>query len=298
MPRFFLKGESYTKKTKIDGKVAIVTGANSGMGKETAIDLARRGGKVYLACRDTKKGEDALKEVKEKSKSSNVHFLQLDLASLDSIREFSAKFHTMENCLHILVNNAGVMACAKSLTTDGFEMHLGTNHLGHFLLTNLLLDLLKQTTPSRIVVVSALAHKFGTINKEDLMSENSYSRFKAFCQSKLANNLFVKELSKKLEGSGVTVNAANPGIVISGFLSRLPEMIKTVVEPVLRQFLQTPKEGAQTSIFLSVDPEVEKISGKYFGNLKENDPSDDSKNDELSCWLWQKSEELLKLNYV
>lgn len=291
---------SYKKDTKIDGKVVIVTGGNSGIGKETAIDLARRGGKVYIACRDVKRGEDAQKDIREKSKSSNVHFLQLDLASMDSIREFSRKFHSMESYLHILVNNAGVMACPKSLTTDGFEMHMGTNHLGHFLLTNLLLDMLKQSTPSRVVVVSALTHKWGSINKDDLMGENSYCKFKAYCQSKLANNLFVRELSKKLEGSGVTVNSCHPGVVVTGLLRQINsfEMVNTVLEPILRQFLRTPAEGAQTSIFLSVDPEAEKVSGKYFGNCKQTEPSNDSKNDELSAWLWKKSEELLGLNFV
>lgn len=295
-----MKGDAYTKDTKIDGKVAIVTGANSGMGKETAISLARRGGKVYIACRDTQKGEDALKAIKKESKSSNVHFLQLDLASIESIKEFSRKFHSMESSLHILVNNAGVMAVPKGSTADGFEKHLGTNHLGHFLLTSLLLDLLKQSTPSRIIIISAFVHKWGSINKDDLMGETSYSKFKAYAQSKLANILFARELSKRLVGTGVTVNSCHPGVVVTGLIRQFFDigMIKTVLEPVLRQFLQTSKEGAQTSIYLSVDPEVEKISGKYFGNLHEQEVSDDAKDDELACWLWKKSEELLSLNFV
>jgi NAD(P)-dependent dehydrogenase (short-subunit alcohol dehydrogenase family) len=206
-----MQGGQYTKDTKINGKVVIITGANSGIGKETAIDLAKRGGKVYIACRDIKRGEDALKEIKEKSGTDNVYFLQLDLASLDSVREFSRKFHELESQLHILINNAGVMACPKSLTKDGFEMQLGTNHLGHFLLTNLLLHLLKASSPSRIIVVSSLFHIVGKIRKNDLFGEKFYFRWFAYASSKLANILFSNELAKRLEGSGVTVNSCHPG---------------------------------------------------------------------------------------
>lgn len=199
--------------TRIDGKVVIVTGANSGIGKETAIDLARRGGKIYIACRDMKRGEDALKEIKERSESQNVYLLQLDLSSMESIRQFSKKFHELEAQLHVLINNAGVMAIPRATTKDGFEMQIGTNHMGHFLLTNLLLDLLKQSAPSRVVVVSSLFHWYGRINREDLNSEKSYWRWIAYGQSKLANILFTRELARRLEGSGVTANAVHPGAV-------------------------------------------------------------------------------------
>jgi retinol dehydrogenase 12 len=150
--------------------------------------LAKRGGKVYIACRDQQRGEDAVKEIKDKSRSANVYFLLLDLASADSIRAFSKKFHELESQLHILINNAGVMACPKSKTTDGFEMQLGTNHLGHFLLTNLLLDLLKAASSSRIVVVGALAHKWGSINKDDLINING------LCFISCVYDLYIREI--------------------------------------------------------------------------------------------------------
>lgn len=213
MFRKFIQGGQYTKDTRIDGKVVVITGANSGIGKETAIDLAKRGGKIYIACRNNQRGEDALKEIKEASMSDNIHFLQLDLASMESIRQFSKKFHELENKLHILINNAGIMACPRGITKDGFEAQIGTNHMGHFLLTNLLLDLLKQSAPSRIVVVSSLFHWYGRINKEDLNSEKSYNRWIAYGQSKLANILFARELSTRLEGTSVTVNSLHPGAV-------------------------------------------------------------------------------------
>lgn len=207
-----MQGGQFKKDTRIDGKIVIITGANAGIGKETAIDLARRGGKIYLACRDIKRGEEALSEIKEESGSSDVHFLQLDLASLQSIRDFSKRFHELESQLHILVNNAGVMACPKSFTKDGFEMHLGTNHLGHFLLTNLLLDILKASAPSRVVVVSSLFHIVGKIRKNDLNGERFYFRWFAYASSKLANILFTRELTRRLEGTRVTVNCLHPGL--------------------------------------------------------------------------------------
>lgn len=208
-----MQGGQYTKDTRIDGKVVVITGANSGIGKETAIDLAQCGGKIYIACRDVKRGEDALKDIKERSGSDKVYLLQLDLSSMESIRQFSKKFHELESQLHILINNAGVMACPKALTKDGFEIQIGTNHMGHFLLTNLLLDLLKQSAPSRIVVVSSLFHWYGRINREDLNSEKSYSKWGAYGQSKVANILFTRELARKVEGTGITVNSLHPGAV-------------------------------------------------------------------------------------
>jgi NAD(P)-dependent dehydrogenase (short-subunit alcohol dehydrogenase family) len=201
--------------------------------------------------------------------------LQLDLASLDSVREFSKKFHEVEAQLHILINNAGVMACPKGLTKDGFETHMGTNHLGHFLLTNLLLDLVKAASPSRIVVVSSEGHKLSDINRDDFMCEKSYSRFKAYGQSKLANILFAKQLANKVEGSGVTVNSCHPGVVGA--------------------FFKTPWEGAQTQLFLALDPDLDNVTGKYFTNCSEKMPSVAARSDETAEWLYNKSLQLVNM---
>lgn len=191
----------------------IITGCNTGIGKQTALELARRGGKIYMACRDPIKCEDARLEIIEKTKNENIFNRTLDLNSLESVRTFANNFLNEESKLDILINNAGVMATPKTLTKDGYEMQLGVNHLGHFLLTNLLLDTLKKSAPSRIVVVSSAIYIFGSINKVDLNSEKMYSKVGAYSQSKLANILFTKELAKRLEGTNVTVNCCHPGVV-------------------------------------------------------------------------------------
>ncbi|CRL06704.1 CLUMA_CG019438, isoform A [Clunio marinus] len=293
--RWYMRGSNYTKDTKIDNKVVIITGANTGIGKENAIDFAKRGGKVYIACRDLKRGEDALGEIRRISGSNNVHFLQLDLASMDSIREFSRKFHELESQLHILINNAGVMACDKAYTKDGFEMQLGTNHLGHFLLTHLLLDLLKASAPSRIVAVSSEGHRMGNINKTDLMSEKSYSKWGAYGQSKLANILFARELGKKLEGTGVVVNSLHPGVVKTELGRHMSANFQRFFMKPFSFLYKTPWEGAQTQICVALDPDLENVTGKYFSDCKEKTPSSNARNDETAKWLYDKSIELVKL---
>lgn len=292
----YIRRAKYTKNTKITDKVVIITGANTGIGKENAIDLAKRGGKIYIACRDIQRGEEALKEIRKVSGSDNVHFLQLDLASLESVREFVKKFRALEEHLHILINNAGVMACPRALTKDGFEMQIGTNHLGHFLLTNLLLDLIKASSPSRIVNVSSEGHRIGGIYKNDLMSEKSYSKYKAYGQSKLANILFSRELSKKLEGSGVTVNSCHPGVVKTELGRHMNETVrKFIIKPLFEPFFKTPWEGAQTQIYLALDPDLDKTSGKYFSDCKEKTPSSAARDDATAAWLYDKSIELVNL---
>jgi NAD(P)-dependent dehydrogenase (short-subunit alcohol dehydrogenase family) len=221
----------YTKRNRIDGKVVIITGCNTGLGKAAAIELAKRGAKLYMACRDMKKCDEARKEVVELSKNTAVFARELDLGSLASVRRFAKQFLEEENRLDILMNNAGVSMMSKSQTVDGFESHMGINHLGHFLLTNLLLDLLKVITiflsvvgwsllhvcpqksaPSRVVVLSSIAHNFGVIHKDDLMLEKQgYGRYAAYCNSKLANMLFTLHLNRLVTGTRVTVNSVNPG---------------------------------------------------------------------------------------
>ncbi|KAG5676989.1 hypothetical protein PVAND_006780 [Polypedilum vanderplanki] len=293
--RMWMQGGQFRKDTRIDGKIVIITGANAGIGKETAIDLAKRGGKIYIACRDEKRGENAQMEIIEKSGSDKVHFMQLDLASLQSVREFVQKFHQVESKLHILINNAGVMACPKSYTADGYELQFGTNHLGHFLLTNLLLDLLKAGAPSRIINVSSILHNIGRINKQDLMHQESYWKWLVYGQSKLANILFTRELAKQLDGTGVTVNSLHPGAVNTELSRNLDLCSKFIFHPVKWLVFKTPKSGAQTQIYLAVDPELENVTGKYFADCKEKSPSSAARDDETARWLWKESEKLTNM---
>ncbi|XP_043930002.1 retinol dehydrogenase 12-like isoform X2 [Protopterus annectens] len=197
--RKFAAGGVCVSTARLDGKTVIITGANTGIGKETARDLAKRGARIIIACRDVIKGEIAAQEVIAETGNKQVIVRKLDLADSSSVKQFAEKILKEEQHLHILINNAGVMMCPYSKTVDGFEMQFGVNHLGHFLLTFLLLDLIKRSAPARIVNVSSLAHLFGRINFSDLQSEKNYDSGRAYCQSKLANVLFTRELARRLE---------------------------------------------------------------------------------------------------
>lgn len=219
------------------------------------------------------------------------------ILKLNFIELCGFRFIEEEKRLDILINNAGVMAIPKCLTKDGFEMQIGVNHIGHFLLTNLLLDMLKASSPSRIINLSSCAHQWGSINKDDLNSEKSYSRYKAYFQSKLANVLFTKALAKRLEGSGVTVNAVHPGIVkteLGRYLAH--SYIRKLVNPLMYFFFKTPKSGAQTTLAVALEPELEKVTGKYFSDCKIKKEVAAGRDDEVAEWLWKTSDEWTKLS--
>uniref|UniRef100_A0A8C1G0L6 Retinol dehydrogenase 12, like n=1 Tax=Cyprinus carpio TaxID=7962 RepID=A0A8C1G0L6_CYPCA len=254
---------SWSSDARLDGKTVIITGANTGIGKETAINLAKRGARIIMACRDTEKAEAALKEVKDASGNQDVVTSRLDLADSKSIREFAEKINKEEKQVNILINNAGVMVCPYGKTADGFEMQIGVNHMGHFLLTYLLLDLIKRSTPARIVNVSSMAHQWGTINLEDINSEKNYDKQKAYSQSKLANILFTHSLAKRLEGTGVTAYALHPGVVQTELWRHLNKPQQAAMW-LAKPFTKTSAQGAQTSIFCAVAPELETESGKYY----------------------------------
>uniref|UniRef100_A0A336MUF0 CSON005967 protein n=1 Tax=Culicoides sonorensis TaxID=179676 RepID=A0A336MUF0_CULSO len=299
--RLYIQGASYKKNNRIDGKVVIITGANTGIGKETAIELAKRGGKIYLACRDPKRASEAQKEIIEKSGSSEVFVEILDLTSFESIKDFAKRFLSNEEKLDILINNAGIMACPKMLTKDGFEMQFGTNHLGHFLLTNLLLNQLKKSAPSRIVNVSSMAHLYGKINKIDINSEKSYNSVTAYSQSKLANVMFTRELAKRLEGTGVTVYSLHPGVISTELTRHLSDGIffifqSWLIRPLQNMFNKTPKAGAQTTIYCAIDPDLQNETGKYYSECKIDKVNPIALDDELCEWLWNTSVRLTKLS--
>ena len=212
MLRRFFAGGVCRSKALLDGKTVIITGGNTGIGKETAIDLAKRNARVIVACRNQERGKKAEVDIRRESGSSNVHFRQLDLSSFESIKKFVKEVLSEESRVDILINNAAVMYCAFGKTEDGFETQFGVNHLGHFLLTNLLLDRIKQAPEGRIIVVSSMGHALtGKLNLDTINSEAHYSPYDAYHKSKLANVLFTKALAKRLTGTNVTVNSLHPG---------------------------------------------------------------------------------------
>jgi len=276
----------------MEGKTCIITGANSGIGKVTAIELAKMNATLVLLCRDKERGESAQKEIIELTGNNNVDLILCDLSSQKEIRNFVAEFKRKYQDLHVLINNAGVMLSKKTQSVDGFEMNFAVNHLAPFLLTNLLLDMLKKSAPSRIVNVGSAAHRMGKIDFEDLQRENKKGRLMGlYGSSKLAMTLVSYELSRKLEGSNVTINVLHPGLINTN----LGRDRSSTSQGFARKFFKTPEAGAETSIFLASSPEVEGITGKYYAKKKEKPSSKESYNEEYAKRLWEISLEMTKL---
>lgn len=294
--RTYIQGPRCLSNRHIKGKTVVITGGNTGIGKETAMDLATRGAKVIIGCRNLEKGQAAVQEIQTRSGNEKVFVEKLDLSSLASVRQFADGILKNEPRLDILINNAGVMGCPYQMTEDGLEMQFGVNHIGHFLLTLLLLDLMNQSGPSRIINVSSLAHRFGTgvINFDDINAEKDYDPFAAYQQSKLANILFTRELSVHLEDTNVTVNALHPGLVNTD-IQRHSFISGLVFFPLRWYFFKTAEQGAQTTIHCAVSEEMEGVSGKYLADCAFRDPSIGAQDDEAARKLWDISMELVGL---
>ncbi|XP_037550000.1 retinol dehydrogenase 12, like [Nematolebias whitei] len=286
----------WSSDVKLCEKTAVITGANTGIGKETAIDLSKRGAKVILACRDMEKAQAAVKEIIESSGNDNVVCMKLDLSDSKSIREFAETINTNEPKLNLLINNAGVMVCPYGKTADGFEMQIGVNHMGHFLLTYLLIDLIRRSAPARIISVSSMAHSWGSINLEDINSEKSYNKNKAYAQSKLANILFTRSLAKRLEGTGVTTYSLHPGVVQTDLWRHLSSPERFFIK-IAKPFTKNSVQGAQTTIYCAVEPSLEKESGGYYSDCAPANCSAAGKNDELAQKLWELSCRLLSISW-
>ena len=272
-------------------RVWIVTGANSGIGKMTALGLARLGGTVVLACRNAERGEAAREEIVRSTGNERTSVMIIDLASQASIRSFADDFRRTHDRLDALVNNAGVFRRRRNVTVDGFEETFAVNYLGGFLLTHLLLDLLKASAPSRVVNVSSSAHEGGLIHFDDLQGEARYSGFRAYGQSKLAQVLFTYELARRLEGTGVTVNACHPGVIRTNFgRDDWPWAVHLV-----RPFFRSPEKGAQTPVYLAASPEVAGLTGKYVVRKEPRASSRLSQDPELQRRLYDVSLELTGL---
>ena len=279
------------------GRICLVTGANTGIGLETARELANRGATVIMTSRDMERGAAALDDVRGSTGSDAVELLQLDLASLTSIRTAAATFLRRYERLHVLVNNAGLILGDRRETEEGFEMTFGVNHLGTFLFTTLLLEAIKASAPARIVNLASDAHRGSSgLSFDDLQRNNGYSGFKVYADSKLANILFTRELSRRLEGSGVTANAVHPGVVRTSFgADGDAGWLLNSFYSVARWFVRTPLQGAQTSLYVATAEELAEVSGQYFANCKQKKPNAAARDDEAAARLWQVSEALLGL---
>jgi NAD(P)-dependent dehydrogenase (short-subunit alcohol dehydrogenase family) len=276
-------------------KNCIVTGGTSGIGRITASRLAQWGATVLLIGRDIKRGLEAEEHIRRESRNQNVRFFSTDLSVQSQIHHFVETFHQEYDRLDVLVNNAGVTLLTRRLSLDGIEMTFAINHLGHFLLTNLLLDTLKASAPSRVINVSSASHRGAKIDFDHLRGGSGYQGLRAYGQSKLANVLFTYELARRMEGTGVTVNAVHPGFVRTHLGRDNGWLIHKIIRLIMRWKGISPEEGAKTLIYLATSPEVEKITGKYFYRMKPMQTSLQSYDLEMALRLWKISEELTGL---
>jgi retinol dehydrogenase 12 len=271
----------------VTGKTCLVTGANSGIGKETALGLARMGARVVLVCRNQQKGEQALADIRRETGSSQLDLLIADMSSFGSVRALAAQVLQRYQRLDVLINNAGAAVPRRALSADGIEMTVAGNHLGAALLTFLLLDLLKSSAPSRIVNVSSEAHR-GRHDLSDLQFEKrKYNGLAAYGQSKLLMNAFTFELAHRLEGSGVTVNCLHPGVVATNIWPADGPMIVRIIIALARPFMLSAKRGAQVSLYLATSPDVASVSGQYFVKSKPASSSSLSRDQKVMSDVWQ-----------
>ena len=276
-------------------KVCLVTGGNSGIGKSVALGLAKMGATVVVVSRNKEKGETAVTDTVEKSGNKNLELIQADMSSQNSIRQLVNEFRARHEKLHLLINNAGVYLTKRSETEDGLESTFAVNHLGPFLLTSLLVDILKASAPSRIVNVTSDAHKGARVNFDDLQGERKFSGWQAYGQSKLAMILYTHGLAKKLEGTGVTVNSAHPGVVRTNFAKNNGGLVMRGFR-FLGMFFISPESAAKRILYVATSPDLEGVTGKYFTKMHEVKSSQESYDDDSARRLWQISEQLTHLS--
>ncbi|KAM4049382.1 retinol dehydrogenase 14-like [Anomaloglossus baeobatrachus] len=283
----------------LTGKTAIVTGANTGIGKHVALDFARRNGRVILACRSRERGQEAVDEIKRKTGNKNVILSVLDTSSMASVRSFAERTLKEERRLDILVNNAGASGLPYAITPEGLEVTFATNHLGPFLLTHLLLDILKKTAPSRIVFLTSIMHGQGKIDTSNLWGKNMerYYMDDSYNCTKLMNTICAKELAKRLEGTGVAVNSVSPGIAMTGAVRHYPFWVRFIFNVIGWFFFKSAEEGATSTIYCCVSEEAEGLNGKYIqGDCTIGRPSEKTQDPAINKKLWEACESATNLN--
>ena len=284
--------------TSMAGKCVLITGGSAGIGKATALGLAALGARVAITGRDRARAEVAAVEIRTATGNPDVDAFGADLSSQAEVRRLAAEVLDTYSRLDVLVNNVGGYWASRHVTADGLEHTFAVNHLAAFLLTELLLDRLKASSPARIVTVSSNAQSLGKIDFEDLQGERRYSGQEAYSQSKLASVMFTYELARRLAGTGVTANVLHPGVVNSGFGAEDPSRIFKFLVPLWRPFMKTPQQGATTSIYLASSPEVEGVTGGYFANGRPRTANKASHDGAAAARLWQVSSRLVGIDGV
>jgi len=276
------------------GRICVITGATSGIGRATAIALAEMGATLVLVCRDRQRGEETLAAIAAQTGRHDASLVLGDLAAQRDVRRIATELLEGDRPLHVLINNAGVVNLQRTVTADGIESSFAVNHLAPFLLTNLLLDRLRRSAPARVVTVSSEAHRFGSLDFDDLGNERRYRFMRVYGQTKLANILFTVELARRTAGSGVTANSAHPGAVATG-LGKNNGAWARVLVALLRPFFRTPERGAATSVHLASSPAVEGVTGRYFVDCREKRPSSAAQDPDAARRLWDVSARLTGL---
>jgi NAD(P)-dependent dehydrogenase (short-subunit alcohol dehydrogenase family) len=276
------------------GKTVVITGATGGIGLEAAVSLATQGARTILVGRNPAKTAAAVETVRKRSGSATVESTLCDFSSQASVRKLAADLRARCERIHVLVNNAGGVYPQRTLTGDGIESTFAVNHLGYFLLTNLMVDVLLASAPARIVNVASAAHYRGTMDFDDLGFERGYQITKAYARSKLANILFTRELARRLAGTGVTVNTLHPGTVATNIWSSAPGWVQPVLA-VAKLFMISPRAGGERVVYLASSPEVEGTTGNYFEKDRIKTPSSLARDDALAARLWTESSRLVGL---
>ena len=272
----------------LNNRIALITGGNTGIGRSTALELARNGAHVFIACRDKDKAQSVIEEFSTFPMIGKIEYLGLDLSDLESVKDCANAFKSRNLPLHLLINNAGI-AGLKGVTRQGFEMTMGVNHLGHFLLTQELLPALLSGAPSRIVNVASRAHFYAKGIDFDRITEPTGSRLgvKEYCESKLANILFTRELAKRYKGSGISSYAVHPGVVASSLWREVPEPIRSL----MKLFMISNTTGAKTSLHCATSSRTAYECGEYYSDCKAKKPSKLALDQNLATQLWVRSEQ-------
>ena len=277
----------------MNGKNVIITGGNAGIGLATSIALAKQGANIYIVSRSKDKAEEAVKEIKSASGNQHIKYFLANLSSQKSIRQLASEIRKEMIVVDVLINNAGGTFTDFTLSEDGLEMTIATNHFAYFLLTNLLLDLIKKAEQGRIVNVASGSHYRGKIDLESFTRKKRYFVMKAYGQSKLANVLFTNELAERLKGANVTVNSLHPGFVKTQIGNKNATWYSELFWTTATKLgAISVEDGAKTSVYLASSPDVKNVTGKYFDKCKEKKPSVQALDKELGRQLWKKSEEL------